>query len=191
MTIYTRAAWTTTSGICEGGLVRTMEALEKYGLTLDSDVSLQTILKELGLSDTLFSFCKVTKSSQKEAIRVLRQYMLEVTGLAGRFLLLLHPEYAEPLADANKVINKRCRGIKRPELMAATYAKIKALWKAETSPQDRHWLNVYLCMLSKQPDHLVATHASIALMDGAEVVGTRKEIHDRLYKTLEDLLGPE
>lgn len=191
MTIYTKAAYTTKEGICEGGLERTIQTLDRLGLTMDSRVSMQLILRELGLSDTLFSFCRVCKGCEAEAQQVLHKYMLAVTGLALRFLTLTRPELAEPLVEANKVINKRCAGLDRKALLAQVYKKIKVLHENETAPQDKHWLNVYLCMLSEHPDHLCATHASISLMDGADVVGIRAEIHARLVQELTDLLGEE
>ncbi len=65
MTVYTKASLTAKYNVCDQGVERTKAALEKNGLTMDSKVSMQLILRELGLSDTLFSFCSVCKGSEK------------------------------------------------------------------------------------------------------------------------------
>ncbi len=190
MTIYTTAAMVAKHGVCPGGTERTAAALAKRGLNMDSRVTMQIILKDLGLSDALFSFSEVEKASRKEAKQVLRQYMRTVAGYACRFILLTHPEYGEALAAANKPINKRCDGIDRPELARKHMVRIGRLHQAETDPSAKHWLNVYRILLSAKPDHIVATHASIALMDGAKAVGVRDEVHQQLVTVLKDLLGP-
>lgn len=191
MTIYTKAALTTVEGICDGGIERTKATLAKLGLTMDSRVSMQLILRELGLSDTLFSFCSVCKGCEEEAAQVLGKYMAVVTGLACRFLQLTNAEYAEDLLAANDTLNKRFAGMDRKMLLAEHYKKFKIHHATDDMPQNKHFLNVYLIMLSSQPNHLCATHASIALMDGLEICGARREMHDRLYTELSDLLGDE
>lgn len=191
MTIYTKARLTAQHNICEGGTERTAAALERLGLTMDSKVTMQLILRELGLSDTLFSFCAVCKGCEIEADKVLHAFMLEVTGLACRWLLLMNPTYVSALERANAAINKRCRGLKRPELNSQIHKEIKALQDEQTNPQDRYWLSTYLCMLSHHPDYLAATHGAIALMDGAAIVNMRDEIHAHLVSHLTVLLGPD
>lgn len=190
--IYTKAAWTTTSGICDGGYKRTVDALAKHGLTMDSDVSMQTILAELGLSDTLFSFCKVKKGGEVEAAHVLGKYMQHVAGYAFKFLSYTTPiEEMAVLAKSNKPINKRADGIKQTATMAHCYKLVNKLYQKETHASSRFLLDVYRIILSDKPEHLKATHASIALMDACAVHDARKECHDTLVKVLSDLLGPD
>ncbi len=85
-----------------------------------------------------------------------------VTGLACRFVSLTRPEWAADLAKANHVLNKRHDGIEREALLSESYKNIKILHQLEDMPQNKHWLNVYLIMLSTQPEHLRATHGAIA-----------------------------
>lgn len=193
MTIYTQAALTAKFNVCEGGTARTAEALSRLGLTMESPVTMQLILRELGLSDTVFSFCAVQKGCENEAREVLHQYMLFVTGLACRFIMLTpsQPEYAELLANANHVINKRCAGIDRKALMQASYERVSAAHSAESIPYMRYLLETYRHMLSTNPDYLAATHAGIALLECAKLVGVYDEIHQRLVDELTRLLGPE
>lgn len=189
--IRTKAAYTTNAGICEGGMERTMAALEKHGLGLHSWVTMQLILRELGLSDTLFSFCKVKKGDEPEARRVLRHYMGHVAATAYRFIWVADPSYVDKLNRPIHAIDKRVRGHDRRALFAAQYKDVAKLHKEETRPQIKHWLHALMCLLSEYGDHLCATHASIALMDGADIVGIRKEVHGNLVHMLSELLGPE
>ena len=73
--IYTKARLTAEYNICEGGTERTEKALERLGLTMDSRVSMQLIMRELGLSDTLFSFCAVCKGCEDEANKIGRAHV--------------------------------------------------------------------------------------------------------------------
>lgn len=189
--IRTKAAYTTQAGICEGGMERTIATLERLGLTMDSWVTMQLILRELGLSDTLFSFCKVKKSDEAEAKRVLRTYMEHVATTAYKFIYISDPPYFGKLREPMLAIDKRVRGLDRRPLFAAQYKVVKALHSAENRPHIKHWLNALLCLLSEYADHLCATHASIALMDGADVVGVRSDVHENLMYQLSQLLGPD
>lgn len=190
--IYTKARLTAEYNICEGGTERTEKALERLGLTMDSRVSMQLIMRELGLSDTLFSFCAVCKGCEDEANKVLWTYMMEVVGRAGRWLTMVGtPDIVKFVAEANGAINKRCSGRPRPALQKKLHDDAKALHDLCPFPQDKFWLFCYMCMLSDRPDHLAATHATIALLDGCEAVGMRQEAHDTLFKVMMDLLGPE
>jgi hypothetical protein len=191
VTIYTCAAYTTAHDICEGGKERTQALLDKLGLGLNDWGSMQLIMRNLGLSDTLFSFCKVKKGCEQEAQQVLGQYMLQVTGDALNLIALTRPDIVSELVRANKAINKRCINIRRPELLAQEYNHINRLHANEAEVNIRHWLDVYRCMLSDKPDHLAATHASIALMDGAGIIGIRDQMHKHLCATLNRLLGDE
>lgn len=170
---------------------RTMTALEKYGYNLHTWVTMQLILRELGLSDTLFSFCKVKKGDEKEASRVLRTYMEHVAATTYKFIWVADPDYAAKLARPMHAIDKRVKGHDRRPLFAAQYQEVKKLYNAENRPQVRHWLNALMSLLSEYGDHLCATHASIMLMDGADIVGIRKEVHENLVYQLSQLLGPE
>lgn len=189
MPIKTRASLTAKHNICEGGTERTKLTLERLGLQFDSIVTMGLILREMGLSDCVFSFCATEKEDRKEADRVLRAYMLYVTGLAQRFIILTHSQYDAMLAEANKAINKRCEGHRRPAQLARLYAKVNDAYRTESEPRVKHWLDVYRCMLSDKPDHLAATHGGIALMDGADIVGIRNEVHIQLVEELTRLLG--
>lgn len=189
--ILTCAAYTTKEGICDGGIDRTQALLDELGITADTWVSLQLIMRHLGLSDTLFSFCRVKKGCEEEARTVLWAFMLEVTGYANRFIMLTRPEFATMLIRANKAINKRCTGIERKMLLRDCHREFQNKHRVEADPAIKHWLNVYMCMLSDKPDHLCATHGSIALMDGAAIHNFRTEIHEQLCQTLNKLLGPE
>lgn len=191
MTIYTCAAYTTAHDICEGGKERTQALLDKLGLGFNEWGSMQLIMRELGLSDTLFSFCKVKKGCEAEAQEVLGKYMLQVTGDALNLIHLTRPDISSQLTRANKAINKRCLNIRRPELLAQEYAHVNRMHGNEAEVNIRHWLDVYRCMLSDKPDHLAATHASIALMDGASIIGIRQHMHEHLCDTLNRLLGEE
>lgn len=170
---------------------RTLAALERLGLTMDSWVSMQLIMRELGLSDTLFSFCKVKKGDEKEAKKVLREYMEYVAVTAFKFLCVADPSLAVPLTGPMKAIDKRIKGYDRRPMLAAEYKNVKNIYNEELRPHLKHWLNALLCLLSEYGDHLCATHASIALMDGADIVGIRKEVHTNLCHQLNELLGPE
>lgn len=189
MPIHTRASLTAKFNVCEGGTQRTKETLERLGLSFDSKVTMGLILREMGLSDCVFSFCAVEKQDRGEADRVLWAYMLYVTGLAQRFIILTHPTYDDMMAEANKAINKRCEGHKRPAQLARIYARVNDAYRAEPDAKIRYWLDVYRCMLSDKPDHLAATHGGIALMDGAQIAGIRAEIHATLVVELTRLLG--
>lgn len=191
MTIRTKAAWTLPEGVCDRGRERTAEALARLGLTEDSMVTMQQILQELGLSDTLYSFCRVKKGDEAEASTVLRRYMNAVANATYRYIIVADPNYAELLKPPMLAIDKRVRGIRRPELWNKRHAAVKALHDAEQRAHIKHWLNALLCLLSSHKDHLCATHASISLMDGADIVGIRKETHTVLYETLSELLGPD
>lgn len=189
MTIYTQAALTAKFNVCEGGTARTAAALSRLGLTMESPVTMQLILRELGLSDTVFSFCAVQKGCEEEARRVLWGYMLCLTGLACRFITLTHPEYIELIANANHVINKRCSGVNRKELMQQNYERVSAAHASEEAPNIRYFLDTYKHMLSTSPDYLAATHAGIALLEGCKVVGVYNEVHTKLVGELHTLLG--
>lgn len=190
--IYTKARLTAEFNICEGGTERTAATLERLGLTFDSRVSMQLIMREMGLSDTLFSFCAVCKGCEEEAQQTLWKFMLEVTGRAGQWLTLMAPaELVKTITEANKVINKRCSGRPRPALMKKLHDDVKALHDICPHEQEKFWLYVYMCMLSDKPDYLAATHGTIALLDGCAVVGMREEAYNVVFKTMMDLLGPE
>ena len=188
MTIITKAAWTAKYNVCEGGTARTAAALEANGLTMDDEVSMQDIMRTLGLSDTLFSFCKVKRGCEPEAQRVLGEFMRAVVGYALRWITFTRSDLSEALVQANKAINKRCDGISRPALLAQEYAKINDLYRVEHEPKIKYWLDVYRCVLSNKPDHLAATHAAIALMDGADVMKMRNAVHEQLCAVLNNLL---
>lgn len=189
--IRTKAAYTTKEGACEGGLERTIAALDRLGLTMDSWVSMQLILRELGLTDTLFSFCKVKKGDEAEAIKVVREYSSYVAALASRFIWVAEPTYAATLDRPLQAIKKRMQGVDRRPLYNAQYEVLKRAHGEETRPHIKHWLNALMCLLSTYGEHLCATHASISLMDGADIVGIRREVHEELLKKLHELLGPE
>lgn len=189
--IRTKAAYTTKEGICEGGMERAIATLERLGLTMDSWVTMQLIMRELGLSDTLFSFCRVKKGDEAEASRVLRTYMEYVATVAYKFIWAADPDYAPKLHKPMLAIDKRVKGHDRRPLFAAQYREVKKLWEIETRPHVKHWLNALLCLLCEYGNHLCATHASIALMDGADIVGIRAEVHENLCFQLNSLLGPD
>lgn len=190
MPIHTRASLTAKFNICEGGTARTAQTLDRLGLTMDSPVTMGLILREMGLSDCVFSFCAVEKKDRAAADKALRSYMLHITGLALRFIVVTHnAEYGEVLLEANKVINKRCEGHSRPAQLARAYAKINDLYRAEADPKIKYWLDVYRCMLSDKPDYLAATHGGIALMDGANVAGIKEPVHAELVDVLYRYLG--
>lgn len=189
--IRTKAAYTTKAGICEGGLERTNAVLERLGLTYDSWVSMQLIMRELGLSDTLFSFCKVKKGDEAEAHRVLTTYTEYVASILYKYIWIADPTYTPKLSRAMAAIDKRLKGHDRKALLQAQYQTVRKLHEEELRPQIKHWLNGLLCLLSDNPLHLASTHASIALMDGADIVGVREAVHNNLYSQLMDLLGPD
>lgn len=194
MTIYTRAAYTTTQGICEGGMERTQATLDKLGLTMDSDVSMQLIMRELGLLDTLYSFCKVCTRSEAEAERVIRQYCLFVGGKAAQWLALTHSDMAEMIAAANRALNLRFSGkdntkMRRTSLAAWTTAL--TLNADSFNIVERQWVEVYRCLLTDKIDAFCATHATVALLEGARLCGMWEEVHARLCQELNQLLGPE
>lgn len=191
MTIYTTAATVAKHDVCPGGTDRTAEALAKRGMTMDSRVTIQIILNDMGLCDALFSFCEVEKASRKEAEGVIREYMLSVAGYALRFLSLdADDNRKQVLLDANKAINKRCEGISRPALSRRSFVEVNRLYNQETDTKTRHWLNAYKIMLAPKPDHVTAVHATIALLEGCEVLSMDNEMRGALVHRLADLLGP-
>lgn len=192
MTIYTRAAYTTTQGICEGGMERTEATLKKLGLTMDSDVSMQLIMRELGLLDTLYSFCKVCKRSEKEAQNVIRKYCLFVGGKAAQWLLLTRSDLAQDIAGSNRALNLRFTGRDNPKLRNAAMASMTIVHNHEhTTIIERQWAEVYRCLLADKIDAFCATHATSALLEGARMCGMQSEVHERLCQELNQLLGPE
>lgn len=194
MTIYTRAAYTTTQGICEGGMERTIATLEKLGLTMDSDVSIQLIMRELGLLDTLYSFCKVCKRSEAEAQHVIRQYCLFVGGKAAQWLLLTRGDLSELVAASNKALNMRFTGRDNGKVRRRAQVAWTTLLTMEgerVNIIERQWIEVYRCLLADKIDAFCATHATVALLEGARLCDMQPEIHERLCKELITLLGPE
>lgn len=191
MTVYTCAAYTTAADICDGGKERTEALLQRLGLGLNDWASMQLIMRELGLSDTLFSFCKVKKGCEKEAQKVLRAFITHCVGRASSFIGLTRMDLASQLVNANKAINKRMAGIHRPAYLLQEYKAVSRLHVNEFEPHVKFWLDVYRCALSDKPEHLIATHAGIAMMDGAAVLNFRPQMHKALCDKLNELLGPE
>lgn len=191
MTIYTCAAYTTAHDICDGGKERTQALLQRLGMGLNDWGSMQMIMRNLGLSDTLFSFCKVKKGCEQEALKVIRAFITQAVGDAFQLIGLTRVDLATELVKANKAINKRMQGIERPALLLQEYNAVSRLHVNEPEPHVKFWLDVYRCALSDKPLHLIATHASIALMDGADIMKFRSEMHAHLCEKLNELLGPE
>lgn len=189
--IYTKAAWTIPAGACDGGTERTAVALDKAGLTMDSLVTMQLILEHLGLTDTLYSFCVVKPSSKAEADKVINAYCKAVVGYAHQFLGLTYPHVAQALVETHQALNKRFEGHNRPGQVARAYAVANDIYKEQTDPTIRFFVDVYRIALSSHPHHLIAVHTSIALMDGVALADARQEVHDRLVELLSELLGPD
>lgn len=181
MTIWTSASRTHKEkhGICVDGIRRTQQVLAKLGLGMESLVTMRTILEELGVSDCVYSFCEVRKGCEDEADRVLRQYM--------SYILDLTEEYLGVRLYTNG-LNKRLAGVSRPALLLEEYNIVNNDYHNEPEPVKRYGYNVYRCMLSPKTDSQAATHAGISLMDGAEVLGKREEVHGKLFAKLQELL---
>lgn len=179
MTIYTSASRTHKHNPCVDGSARTKEALARLGLNMNSLVPMSVVLEQLGVSDTVFSFCEVRKGCEAEADRVLREYM--------KHILVLTKEYLG--FDAwSKGILKRLEGHIRPRILADELTVFMYGISTEPDPVARKALEVYRCMLSEQPNYLCALHAGIALMDGASFLGKHAEVRQALYDKLKELL---
>lgn len=179
-------------GICEGGLERTNETLARLGLNMDSLVSMQTIMRELGLTDTLYSFCKVTLESRAEAQKVLGEFIKYETELAYWLINFTRSDLSTAIKQAARPIKKRAEGTPREALQQQEYESLSRLYYNEPEAHIKHWINAFRCLLSNEKsDSLAATHAAMALMDGADIIGIREEIHKRLCDKLNELLGPE
>lgn len=189
MTIYTTANLVAKHNVCEGGRERTAAALAAEGKTMDTVVTMQNILRSLGLTDALYSFSEVLPESREEADRVLRRYMLELAGRASNLILLTEPNLAATLAEANGAINKRCEGVYRPQIMRRQWAAIMACRTKRVDPGLRYWLQAYAELLSPKPDYLAATHATVAFVDGCRDKKLAAEATETLTNTLAALLG--
>jgi hypothetical protein len=179
MTIYTSASRTHKHNPCPEGAKRTQEALAKLGLNMQSLVPMRVVLEELGISDTVFSFCEVRKGCEAEADQVLRRYMSFLVHLTQGYLGVYHDSTA---------LNKRLAGHMRAVPLAKEYALVDHRHSHEASPASRKGLEVYKWLLSDNPNYLCALHAGIALMDGAELIGKRQEVHDKLLGKLRELM---
>jgi hypothetical protein len=179
MTIYTSASRTHKHNPCPEGAKRTQEALAKLGLNMQSLVPMRVVLEELGISDTVFSFCEVRKGCESEADKVLRAYMSFLIHLTQGYLGVYHE---------CRSLNKRLAGHMRPATLATEYALIDHVRAHETDPVRMKGLEVYKWLLSDNPNHLCALHAGIALMDGAELIGKREEVQQALLGKLRELL---
>lgn len=189
MTIYTKAEWTLAEGPCEGGVERTDEALARLGLDRSSMVSMQLILRELGLTDTLYSFVRVRGDCKKEAQEKLAKYAMEVAALAHGVLVLV---YGEKLMRINRAINRRYVGGRgfNPECLQAQ-REVLELKREETNISMQHLLEAYSCLLSNKSDAISVTQATVAALDGASVANARAEVHGHLTRKLAEILGPD
>lgn len=188
MTIYTSPSLTIQphNGYCEGGAERVKAALAKHGLSMESIVPMRMILDELGVSDTVFSFCKVCKGSEKEAEQVLHTYMLflyegAVHQLAGVDL--------EPYGL--KAIRKRCEGHNRPHLLVGANKAMAYLRNSNPNPTERYALKALEALSMPVPDEIAAVHAGQALMQMGEAAGDPHRIQDMLRRKLEELMPRE
>lgn len=181
MTIYTSASRThkPEHGICERGIENTQRVLAKLGLTMESLVTMELILDELGLCDCLYSFCEVRKGCEEEASFVLRNYMAYVRELTQEYL---------GVYVVVESVNKRLAGVMRPALLMRDHAAICDARAVLSDPIKMYGMDVYKCLASSFTDSQAANHASIALMDGAELLGKRAEVHDKLTQRLRSLL---
>lgn len=181
MTIYTSASRTHKPkyDICADGRIRTANLLDKHGLHMDSLVTMRFILEEMGISDCVFSFCEVRKGDEQEAAQVLQAYMAFLLDLVSEYFHIYLP---------SKALTKRLQGHIRPEALLKEYKGVKLLRETESDNAQRKALEVYLCLLSDRPEYQAVTHAGIALMDAAELIGKRTEVNNRMLTKLRELL---
>jgi len=191
MTIYTTAARVAQHNVCEGGQERTAAALAREGKTMDTRVTMQNILRSLGLTDALYSFAEVEPASAKEAQTTLRAYMRALAGVTSNLILVREPIYGVELAIANKPLNKRCDGIYRPHLLRKEWVRIANLRKGRIEPEMRYWLQAYMDLLSPKHDYMAATHATVAFLEGAKAAGIYGEALHTATNILAELLGPD
>ena len=161
-------------------------ALKRLGLTMNSVVSMRTILDQLGVSDTVYSFCKVKPESQKEADHVLHTYMEYLYDIAlnrfGAFDPAEYPMHA-------KAIRKRCQGIYRPKLLAEASIALTKMKAGVESPERLKALDAMLCLSStNHADAIAATHAGVALMDACRASGAGEALAEELRAKLEELM---
>lgn len=193
--IRTRLVDTLKYNTCDAGPPKAYAALKKYGLTPESWVDMRDTLRELGLNDALFAFVKVKKGDEKEARRVLREYMRVVSNCAYNSLLICLAEPAarsQTIKDALRTIDKRVAGLDRRPLLAASHTKLVRLYNNEIFHQDkpeaRFWIKALMSLTSEYADHLCAVHATQDVLNGGEAVGIRKEMYDMLEKALLDAM---
>ncbi len=188
MTIYTSAALTCQphDGYCEQGEPRIKAVLAKHGLQWDSLVTMRFILDELGISDCVFSFCKVKPSCEKEAKETLAKYMVYLYTVALGYADLDPTD--KLLRDDLKAIRKRCEGHHRPRPVAIAHAVVTATKREQGDPVRRYGLEALVCLSAPKADELAATHAGIALMEAGRRNGDGDLVQNQLRTKLEELL---
>lgn len=187
MTIYTSAALTCQphQGYCDQGEERTRATVARLGIQWDTLIPMRLILDEMGISDCVFSFCKVKKGCEGEAHTVLCQYMQYLFQGA-----MQEADIDVELFTAEvKAIRKRCEGYNRPHLLKTAHAAMAYLKNSEPDVGKRHALEALKCLSSDRPDELAATHAGIAMMELGRVRGV--DIEGQLRRKLEELMPRE